>query len=270
VSEGGALSRVGGRGRLNSGGSGMRFRKGFARKLLVTLFAVSVVAGSVAWTVPDAGAATSSSMALVRHETTRIPPKLRLAFARSIARQRAASSRLAQNQFLQLTPTYGANGVRFSSHEGSFAVGDPELGRADQLSRFPMSVVHSPEGAQYRAPTVVEGFGEVPSGIEQSFRIARAPVGNGPLLIELPISGDRVRSEGTVIDVLEDGSVGATYSDLRVTDSNGHEVPSSLLVANEGKSIEIESDWVPWRLHTLEEDGAWRRAEEPRRGTRLS
>jgi len=31
-----------------------------------------------------------------------------------------------------------------------------------------------------------------------------------------------------------------------------------------------ESDWVPWRLHTLEEDGAWQRAVEPRRGTPLN
>jgi hypothetical protein len=103
---------------------------------------------------------------------------------------------------------------------------------------------------------------------EQAWKRVRELFGNGRWDLALR----KVEEAYGNLDPMEtdDGKDVWSVWKSRVVSRRGEIVHGFPSGAGDPSLPEAESDWVPWRLHTLEEDGAWQRAEQPQRSTRLS
>ncbi len=204
---------------------------------------------AVAGLVP--GRAQSRSARTPRGEITlaQAPARLRAAVRRDAMARAAPAARAAvragataQAARRQLRASYSARSVHLDGATWAGTVGLGQVGRATALTRIAaIRRRGAGGGARYGGAGVQEAFTAVPTGIEQSFAIARRPAGSGPLVLRFGLAGIRVRGSGTVLAMHGDGGrlVGA-YSGLRATDASGRSLTARMSAADGGRSVVIE------------------------------
>lgn len=142
----------------------------------------------------------------------------------------------------QIAAVYDAHKVVFRGAGISFSVGTPSLGREALMNPSSFVLEHRTRGAIYQNGNAVETFFPSSSGIEQSFRIARRPLGRGSLEISLPLTGVRAEAAagGRSVHLVDRaGQVRAEYSRLRVTDARGRRVRADLRASGGGGAITV-------------------------------
>ena len=141
----------------------------------------------------------------------------------------------------ELTASYTHAGATFAGADFQLVVGAGSLGRGAAIRPTHTSFAHRSWGVVYRSSRVTESFQPVQSGIEQVFRVARRPLGGGPLTVHVPVSGLSAVTVGRAIDLRDrEGRTRATYSGLLVTDASGRKIPAEMHASSGGNSIEIE------------------------------
>ena len=125
--------------------------------------------------------------------------------------------------------TYTDSGAWFGGPGLKFHVARGSIGRIGSMSPIPSGLSVARTSVSYGNASVEESYRSVRSGIEQSFRVGKRPPGSGRLVIDLAISGISVTGTGNLIDLRDArGQIGATYSNLRVTDALGGSVPARM------------------------------------------
>jgi len=130
------------------------------------------------------------------------------------------------------------------------------------MSPIPSGLSRARTSVSYGNSSVEESYRSVRSGIEQSFKVGIRLPGSGPLVVDLAISGISAAGNGKSIELRNArGQVGATYSNLRVTDALGSSVPAILRSIEHGRAVTISiSDRTA--VYPLTVDPTWTQVKE--------
>lgn len=113
----------------------------------------------------------------------------------------------------------------------------------------------------YTRPGLTEQFSTSADGVRQDFVIADRPEGDGPVMLELTLSGATARADGAGVALMFDGSGRElTYGRLRVTDSTGAVVAAAFSVIDEthvGVRLEDADASYPVRVDPTFSDADW-------------
>ncbi len=140
----------------------------------------------------------------------------------------------------QLGATYTSTDAQFSGSGFTFTVGAGTIDQGSTTTDLASHLVHKTDAATYGSDGLTESFHPVPAGIEQTFHVSHRAQGDGPLTIDVPISGLTAVTSGSSIDLHDSaGHVVATYSGLKVTDAKGEVVPATMAAVSGGSNIEI-------------------------------
>lgn len=214
-----------------------RTSRHIAVRVVVCLVASTLVAGMIA-TPSSVSAAQKLSPLSSARSASRTPLSLRSAIARSLAHNTAI--RFDEGGIHQLAIRFAAHSASLSGPSTSFSVGAPTLRRGSKSGIGASSLSLRSWGAEYGTESFNTSYRSTESGIEQRFSIASRPSGAGSLVITVPISGATARVGNSAIQLMNgSGVVEASYSGLRVTDSRGRSVPSSMSPADAGTEIAI-------------------------------
>ena len=148
-----------------------------------------------------------------------------------------------------------------------FRVVAVEVGREDATTPLPRTgeVTVAGETVRFIRTGLVEEYTVSLDGLRQDFLVADKPAGKGELQIRLDVSGAQVEKavHGAQL-VLDKSGRKIAYSRLRVTDSNGKELPARIEVVNASKSemalavVVNDSDAVyPVRVDPTFSDANW-------------
>ena len=163
----------------------------------------------------------------------------------------------------QLTAEYSNDGAEFSAGKTHFTVGLATAGReGSEVEQVANSITRRTAAASFGTAVLSESFHPSAGGIEQTFRVRQKPAGSGHLTLQIPLNGATAARSGSAIDIEgEPGHVAATYSGLRVTDSHGVVLQSSMRTRDAGTSIEISVNDAR-ATYPLTIDPTWTEAEE--------
>jgi hypothetical protein len=142
----------------------------------------------------------------------------------------------APNRRQDLRTYFESTGIRV---HGRTAPGEPELlglslvgvGRGVELAAVPPGEVasHGPR-VEIRRPGLVEWYLNGPEGLEQGFDVAQRPVGEGPLVLALGLSGGRAELVDSQVQIETDAGRDLVYDKLVVEDADGAPVEAHLQV----------------------------------------
>jgi hypothetical protein len=139
-----------------------------------------------------------------------------------------------------LSAIFSPAGVKLIGGGFSLLIGRGAVGRGTQESAISDHLVRGDRVDTYGEDSLSESFRSLPDGLEQSFRLLRRPVGVGPVLVDVEVSGLVAADDGDGIDLHERrGTIVATYSRLHVTDAHGRVIPASMHATANGKTIVI-------------------------------
>ncbi len=164
-----------------------------------------------------------SSYAISRAKTTPIVG-LDHALVAANARQRLRGYFGARG--VHVVPAREANRV----HGWSLALGFAGIGRGGaKQTAAPVAPASVATRVEYRREGLTEWYENGARGLEQGFDIAKRPVGDGPLELDIAIDGDlraTKASDDTVIMQSRAGQQVLRYAGLDVTDAHGRHVPA--------------------------------------------
>ncbi|MGA3362226.1 MAG: hypothetical protein ABSD82_09360 [Solirubrobacteraceae bacterium] len=142
-----------------------------------------------------------------------------------------------------LSASYRAGTATLTGAGWSGRVGLGQVGRSGAMTTVAGVIARSAAGARYGGDGVEESFTALPTGIEQSFTIARRPAGSGPLVIDVPLSGLSASGSGASIALHSTtGRTVGAYSGLRVTDAGGRVLHATMNATAGGHGIRISID----------------------------
>src|SRR5262245_24423010 len=154
----------------------------------------------------------------------------------------------APNRRHNLRTRFGPTGVRIHDRTGP---GSPRLlglelvgvGRARPLAAVaPGRVVADGARVEIRRPDLVEWFVNSPQGLEQGFTFARRPAGEGPLVLELALSGARARLAGSELRIRTQTGRRLAYGALSAQDADAKPVAAHFEVPTEGRVALVVDD----------------------------
>jgi hypothetical protein len=117
------------------------------------------------------------------------------------------------------------------------APGEPRLlglelagaGRGQRLAAVPSGrVVSDGPRVEIRRPGLVEWYRNSPEGLEQGFTLERRPGGEGPLVLELTLSGARAKRVGPELRIETQTGRRLAYGALAAQDADGNAVAARL------------------------------------------
>ncbi len=96
--------------------------------------------------------------------------------------------------------------------------------------------------AEIRRPGLVEGYVNLPKGLEQGATLDTAPSGTGPVVVELAVSGGTVslQSEQVTFDTVQSRRL--HYGAFKAQDANGRDLVARLeLPASDRLRLSVET-----------------------------
>ena len=183
-----------------------------------------------------------------------VPPLAQLAISRALgvddraywARSTAAGA-VARSHAQDLTASFDSGGATVRAPGGRLGLSLREISAGDMRLRAP-AARPTVEGSRvsYRRGTVSEWYANGPLGLEQGFRVTRAPDARAATLsLSLAASGSlRVRAlrGGRGLDLLApDGSVAMRYWQLSAFDARGRALPARMSLVPGGVSIRVRT-----------------------------
>jgi hypothetical protein len=133
---------------------------------------------------------------------------------------------VAHNPAQRLSARFGRSGVAVAAGSARFAISLKAFGRGEALHALaPVSPVASADRVSYARGSLREWWANGPLGLEQSFDLARRPVGAGALTLSLAVPASARLDHGTV---LLPG--GLRYTGVHATDAGDRALPAWLQV----------------------------------------
>ncbi|HCE43232.1 MAG TPA: hypothetical protein DET40_06770 [Lentisphaeria bacterium] len=164
--------------------------------------------------------------------------------------------------------TIDANGLKIrstSSSEGvgEFSLGIAAVGRAGQLqdlSGEKGQITSEGNIVRLSRTGVTEEFSTSADGVRQDFIVNSRPSGNGPLLLNLELSGAKVSGSGPALLIELASGRKLSYSNLHVTDAAGKTLPAEMspLASNTiGITVNDTGATYPVRIDPVIGDADW-------------
>ena len=146
----------------------------------------------------------------------------------------------APNRAQDLRTYFERTGIRVVDRT---AEGSPELlalrvtgwGRGERIAAVAVGEVTSAgRRVEIRRADLVEWYENSAAGLEQGFTLPAAPAGEGPVVVELSVSGARVSRQGDGLALTAPGGRRLEYGQLAVCDAAGSRLPARIEVGEEG------------------------------------
>ncbi|MFZ2654451.1 MAG: hypothetical protein WAX69_06005, partial [Victivallales bacterium] len=164
--------------------------------------------------------------------------------------------------------TIDANGLKIRSTSisegiGEFSLGAAGVGREGQiksLSGEKGQLTSEGNIVRLAKSTVIEEFSTSADGVRQDFIVNSRPAGNGPLLLNLELSGAEVSGSGPALLIELASGRKLFYSNLHVTDASGKTLSSgmSAMASNAiGITVNDADATYPVRIDPIIGDADW-------------
>ncbi|MFZ6027683.1 MAG: hypothetical protein ACOYYS_08215 [Chloroflexota bacterium] len=173
-----------------------------------------------------------------------MPGDLLRAFLDSTARPFTHTSTGYQAHLAGLEVTFGADGLHASAADLSWGLALTGLGRPGSLARpAPAEIAQAAERLEYRRGNLTEWYRHTPLGVEQGFTLRQAPPGEGPLTVQLAVTGGLAASadaNGGGLSFTSPGGQALRYDHLFAWDAAGTPLEARMAYAAGQVSIIVD------------------------------
>jgi hypothetical protein len=149
--------------------------------------------------------------------------------------------------------TFTAVGARLRVPGGAVGLSLAAVGHGQQLEPVGAAVpIRARNRVLYRHGSLSEIYGNGPYGLEQSFTVARRPLGGaGPLVLAMRVDGSLVARQvgAQVVFRTHAGAVALRYGQLSAQDATGKRLPATMLLRSGVLELRVDDGGARYPLH---------------------